>query len=243
MQQSGSRFWDLYSYTYDAIRFSIPYDQHMRALLDALDLGPGLTVLDLGSATGNLERAFVGRGIAGTSFLGLDFSERMNARARSKCPGTEAVAFRQADLSEPLLLEDTSFDRVVCNNLLYAMGDQQAFLDEAFRVLIPGGLLVLSDPKPTSRIPLVIKDHFAQIARMPIRRRLLEYAKSGITLPVAGLAPIILNTLVIDRRVSAGNYRFSSEEALRELLRDFSEVQVTSVYADQSWLVEARKGR
>lgn len=235
-----SRFWDLYSHTYDAIGFSIPYRRHLDALVDALDLPPaGAEVLDLGCATGNLERRLAER-VPGARVVGVDYSEAMLRRARRKCASCASVEFRHADLSRRLPFDDASFDRVVGNNVLYALPEPGRALDEAARVLRPGGRLVLSDPKPGASIREVVKAHFAAISAMRCGRA-AAYGRTLLTLPLMGLAPILLSTMAIGGRVRRGEYRFSDEAGLRLLFSAFSDVEVSTVYAGQSWLVTARR--
>lgn len=237
-----TRFWTLYSRTYDVINYSIPYVEHLDALIAALDVRRGARVVDLGCATGNLVRRLAQRGVADVTITGVDFAPGMIARAASKCRRYPSVSLLEADLNGVLPLPDASVDRVVCNNVVYALDDPAALLAEVRRVLAPGGRFVMSDPRPGSSIPVVIREHFSRIAEMPLARRVGNYALTAVTLPVAGLAPILLSRLVIDRRVEQGGYRFRTEEETRQLLSGFADVDVRVVYAGQSWLAVASKG-
>ncbi|MBE0476543.1 MAG: methyltransferase domain-containing protein [Coriobacteriia bacterium] len=235
----NTRFWDLYSSTYDAIGFAIPYDRHLDALVAALALEPGCRVLDLGCGTGNLERRIASAAPEGVSVVGVDYSEGMLRRARRKCRRAENVSFVRADLRQPLPFAEGAFDRAVANNVLYALEDKAALLTEVRRVLRPGGTLVLSDPKPDARIAQVVAAHFDALRRMPPLERASGYARTFLTLPLAGLTPMLLSTLVIGRRVRQGEYRFSTAEELAGSLEPFGEVDISSAYAGQSWLAVA----
>jgi ubiquinone/menaquinone biosynthesis C-methylase UbiE len=238
VSDTAPRFWDIYSHTYDAVRFAIPYRRLLDALVDALALEPGMSVLDLGCASGNLEER-LGRTSPTATVTGLDYSESMLRRARRKCAAYPQVRFEHADLAEPLPFADDSFDRVVTNNVLYALPGREAALAEAARVLRPGGLLVVSDPKADASIHGIIRGHFAAVAEMTPARRAAALAKSFVTLPLMGLPPIILIVTSVAAHRQAGDYRFSTRAELAELLSGFGEVCVTSAYAEQNWLAVA----
>jgi ubiquinone/menaquinone biosynthesis C-methylase UbiE len=236
----ATRFWDIYSHTYDAVRFAIPYGQLLDALAEALALEDGMTVLDLGCATGNVEERLA-EDQAGICVTGVDYSESMLRRARRKCERFPKVGFVRADLAEPLPFPDASFDRVLANNVLYALPGRSALLAEARRVLRPGGLLVLSDPKAGASIRELVRAHFAAIASMTPGRRLIALAKAFVTLPLMGLAPIMLITSSVAAKTREGEYRFSTGAELVELLSDFADVRVTEAYAGQNWLAVAHE--
>lgn len=48
-----------------------------------------------------------------------------------------------ADLNGPLPFPDATFEAAICHNTLECLPDQQAFLREVARVLVPGGHLLL----------------------------------------------------------------------------------------------------
>lgn len=236
----GEAFWNVYSYVYDAIRFSIPYDRQLDALVEALASREGERVLDVGCATGNLELRFAER-LPAASILGVDNSPAMLDRATRKSRRLSGVGFARADLTRRLPFKDGSFDGVVGNNVLYAMPERAFAVGEMTRVLAKGGRLVLSDPKPDARIGEVIKAHFAALAALPATQRPAAWLLTVSTLPLAGLAPMLLSTLFISRRIRNERYHFSSKAELIELLAGFADVKITSAYADQSWLVSAVK--
>jgi SAM-dependent methyltransferase len=99
--------------------------------------GPGRRVLDLGCRDGALAVAYA----AGNDVVGVDIDRAALAHAASL--GLQA---EWADLDEPLAFEDSSFDVVVAGELLEHIRSPQALIDEARRVLRPGGTLVGSVP-------------------------------------------------------------------------------------------------
>lgn len=109
-------------------------------LLKAAAIEPGHRVLDIGTGPGLPALPIAERVGPDGEVVGIDLSDAMIEEARrraGKAPG-ENVRFEVMD-AENLDLEDGSFDRVVCRFGLQIMTAPQAVLEEAFRVLAPGG--------------------------------------------------------------------------------------------------------
>ena len=106
--------------------------------------GEGRALLDLASGTGEISRLC---GRLGFAVTGLDWSEQMLARARAKLPD---VTFLQADAERTLLPPD-SMDVIVTRHLVWTLVDPQAAFAEWFRVLRPGGTLLVVDGDFVSR--------------------------------------------------------------------------------------------
>ena len=100
-------------------------------------IGRGKRVLDLGCRSGALTRHF----LDGNSVVGLDVDAA--ALEKAAALGIEPL---QADVEQPLPLEDSSFDAVVAGELLEHLRFPDALLAEIRRVLRPGGVLVGSVP-------------------------------------------------------------------------------------------------
>jgi SAM-dependent methyltransferase len=117
-----------------------------------LHLTPGQRVLDLGCGEGR--HAITAWLEAPVEVVGVDLAASALAtagrRARDFEPGTggdgRALSWvRGSGLSLPFA--DSSFDRVICAEVLEHIGDYQAMLAEIRRVLKPGGVLAVSVPR------------------------------------------------------------------------------------------------
>jgi ubiquinone/menaquinone biosynthesis C-methylase UbiE len=126
-----------------------------REIVALLELQGRHRVLDLGCGTGELTRMIADRldSARGGLSLGIDAAARMIAVARKK-RGNDACRFEVA-AAENLPYEDASFDAVV-SSLFFHHVDlelKQRALAESYRVLKPGGKLVIADMHtPTTRM-------------------------------------------------------------------------------------------
>ncbi len=110
-----------------------------RAIMRMLGARPGLVALDAGCGTGVFTASLVKAGMIVT---GIDESEKMLAVAKSK-PPLNVVKFIKGNL-ERLPFEDDSFDRVLCSFVFEFISDPKQIVGELFRVLKPGGVLVIA---------------------------------------------------------------------------------------------------
>jgi demethylmenaquinone methyltransferase/2-methoxy-6-polyprenyl-1,4-benzoquinol methylase len=128
--------FDRISPAYDVMNrlMSAGLDQRWRQLTAASVVRPGDSVLDACCGTGDLALACAK---AGGRVTGLDFSERMLARARKK---SSAVEWIQGDLLA-LPFPDGSFDVATVGFGVRNVADLDIGLRELARVLRPGGRL------------------------------------------------------------------------------------------------------
>jgi 2-polyprenyl-3-methyl-5-hydroxy-6-metoxy-1,4-benzoquinol methylase len=107
-------------------------------LFSTLVGGPGRRVLDVGCRDGALTSAYA----VENDIVGMDVDRLALRGAREKL-GIETVWH---DADEPLPFANESFDVVVVGELLEHLVSPSGFIEEAWRVLRPGGTLVGSIP-------------------------------------------------------------------------------------------------
>lgn len=129
-------------------------------------VNPGDTVLDIGCGAGvDTLIAALMAGPPGKA-VGVDVVPEMLARAEEnrRLTGIENAAFQQAS-GEKLPFEDNSFDVLISNGAINLIPDKAAVLKEAWRVLKPGGRLMIADQMLAGappRDPAVRIDKWAQ---------------------------------------------------------------------------------
>jgi SAM-dependent methyltransferase len=109
-----------------------------------LRLRPGQRAIDVGCGPGTTTLALAAEVGASGLAIGVDASDAMITEARRRTASIAAVDFRVGD-AQHLEIDDRSLDAYRSERTYQWLPDPERALAEAFRVLRPGGRLVLTD--------------------------------------------------------------------------------------------------
>lgn len=146
-------------------------------------LEPGQTVLDLGSGAG-IDVFLAAKQVGPTGkVIGVDMTPEMVARARANAEEADYrnVEFRLGKI-ESLPVGDASVDVVISNCVLNSLPAKGRALAEAYRVLKPGGRIVISDMVSERPVPKVLEGKLdALVACLPTfrERHLEQFREAG----------------------------------------------------------------
>lgn len=140
------RLWD---------RYAPRYDRQIR--VSERLLFPDGRAWACSQASGDVLEVAVGTGLnlpyypEGIAFTGIDLSPAMLAIARDRARALGVAADLREASADALPFADPSFDTVVCTVSLCNIPDDRAAIAEMYRVLRPGGRLVLLDHVASDR--------------------------------------------------------------------------------------------
>jgi len=118
------------------------------------DMVPGEKIVDIGCGAG-LDTIMAAKMVSpGGSAAGIDMVSRMldTARRNAGLAGADNVKFIEC-AADKLDFPDGSFDAAISNGVFNLVVDKQAALTEVYRVLKPGGRLMIADQVRCGQMP------------------------------------------------------------------------------------------
>ena len=230
--------WNLYAACFDLVAGLAPYRDMLDEVVAALDLRPGMRVLDAGCGTGALELRLAAR-YPDVEVVAVDASPAMLARARRRT-WSVSPRFVDADIDDFLAKEKGRFDRVVSVNLIWALADPSRTIEHMADCLAEGGRMVHTTPRWRFRFDVIVVRHLwrARGVRAFVRALCLLP-----TLAVAGLLnlAIVLRVLATNR-AWRDRSRWQAEGLARLCSRPgLGPVVISPTYAGQGFLVTCYK--
>lgn len=131
-------------------------------LVGLAELRAGECVLDLACGTGVVARHAAAQVGPTGQVTGLDFNAGMLAIARATPLSTGATISWVEGSAVAMDLPDTSFDAILCQQGLQFFPDRLAALREMYRVLVPGGRVLLSVWKSPSPYNIAVGEALEQ---------------------------------------------------------------------------------
>lgn len=127
------------------------------------EIGPGETVLDLGSG-GGIDCFLAAKSVGPSGrVIGVDMTPAMVALARKNAAALDAqnVVFKLARI-EAIPEPDATVDMVMSNCVIALAPDKDLVFNEIYRVLRPGGRLVISDMVVERDLPAPVRASAAE---------------------------------------------------------------------------------
>jgi ubiquinone/menaquinone biosynthesis C-methylase UbiE len=126
-------------------RTKLDYQATINQIIEAAEPTPGMRVLDAATGTGIIARQFIGRVGDTGRIIGVDTARRIE---QARLAALSAKVSRKLEwrvaAPDKLPFENESFDLVTCAMAFHRL-PAAAFLGSAFRVLKPGGRLIIAD--------------------------------------------------------------------------------------------------
>jgi len=201
------------------------------ALLEAVPLEPGATVLDVGCGTGFPLLELAHRLGPRARLLGVDPWAAVLARAQAKCRAQDAAnVLLVQGVAERLPLGDAVVDLVVSNNGLNNVQDLRKALRECARVTRPGGRLAF-----TMNLPETMR-RFYDVLEETLASRGLAAVRPAVTAHIKAKRPPVED---VEAAVSAAGFEIDGRRFDRFTLRFASALALFSHWLIRIGFLEA----
>src|SRR5579864_7296482 len=185
MQGSQRLDYDAIAELYDAHPYRAKItDPELTAFLAERDNSAGLALLDIACGTGNQLIANYPT-VPEARLVGMDHSLGMLRLARRKAP---AIGWIRADVAS-VPLAGSSFDYISCQFAFHHFPEKSGMLGEAFRLLRPGGRLVLHNLCPEECPDWLYYRYFPETWVID-QRHFWPAGKIASTMDAVGFAPV-----------------------------------------------------
>jgi SAM-dependent methyltransferase len=230
--------WNAYAQCYEAIAGLVPYQEMLDEVVTALDVKPGMHVLDAGCGLGVLAERLAKR-CPDIQYLGVDLSSSMLARARKRQTWPSSFSFAEHDIDDLLAGRGPTFDRIASVNVIWTLPDPRATLGRMTAAMRPGGRMVHTTPRLAFRAYVVVWRHLRSQKGWRLLRAVLG-------LPILLFAGLLNLLLVIESMLRARGPRAKQrwqQEGLVELARSAGATPhpVQPCYAGQGLLLVAER--
>ena len=119
--------------------------EYWRSQLSLFETNPQATLLDLGCGDGNFT-IMLAKKLSTSNVFGIDIVDKNVEQSVVK-----GIKCRQVNLdSAKFPFENDTFDAICASQILEHVSDTDGFIKEAYRILKPGGYIVLSTPNLAS---------------------------------------------------------------------------------------------
>ncbi len=231
-----SQFWKKYFTVYDTLNNLIPYQNLIQTIIKHAQPNPEDKILDAGSGTGNLA-VKIEKG--GAVVYGIDISKEGVEMHKSKKPKGEVIV---GSITDPLPFPDNYFDKIVSNNVLYTIPrfKREFVYKELYRVLKPGGVIVISNIKKGFKPVKIYSDHIKE----SIKSYGYIYTIKQIIKFIIPTLKIFYYNFLIKKENKSGGYDFFEPEEQKKYLEKAGFVDISPdipTYSNQAILNYARK--
>ncbi len=206
--------WNLYARCYDRITRLLPYQEMLDDVAGALDLRPGMRMLDAGCGTGALAERLAAKH-PDIELVAADLSPAMLKRARKRISWPPSFKFVEGNIDDILAGDERGFDRIASVNVIWTLPDPQRTFALMTARLRNGGRMVHTTPNFRLRAHAIVWRHLRGLGSRDLPRALFGLP----VLVLAGLVNLILLAQsMLFARTPRASKRWSSE-GLAEFFR------------------------